>query len=360
MPDLTPVWTILKEIDVSALRQQVQTPLRVAILSRDLHAARTLADRLLTSPFTGERERVPRAPWLYRLPLKGRQYEREVADADLAIIVLRSTNEDASKEDDIAAIRGLNPDLPMLAAHLFDSEEEALSQAPDRRWWPLSEVIVDLSQPLPLESDFIPALLKLLPHHLLPLGHHLPAMRAAAARKLISETSMSNATYVAGTGLAEMVPLLTVPLNVADLVVLTKNQVLLTYKLALLMGREGGLQEEVGPIAGVLGAGFLWRQVARTLVGLIPGFGIAPKIAVAYAGTYAVGHAALRWYAYGEEITNERLRALYAQALEEGKERLAAIKPQKRPALPRPSLRRSALPRPRRANSTPDEPIRDT
>ena len=340
MPDLTPAWTILKELDVSALRQQVQTPLRVAILSRDPDAARTLADLLLTSPFTGEKERVPRAPWLYRLPLQGRQYEREVADADLALIVLDPSKDDSTNDADISAVRSLNPDLPLLAVHLIRSEDDAFGLMPERRWWPVSEAVVDLSQPQPLEADFIPTLLKLLPHHLIPLGHYLPALRGAAARKLISETSMSNATYVAGTGVAEMVPLLTVPLNVADLVVLTKNQVLLTYKLALLLGREGGLQEEVGPIAGVLGAGFLWRQVARTLVGLIPGFGIAPKIGVAYAGTYAIGHAALRWYAYGEEITNERLQALYAQALKEAKTRLAGLKPKKRPALPKPSLPR--------------------
>jgi hypothetical protein len=45
----------------------------------------------------------------------------------------------------------------------------------------------------------------------------------------------------------------------------------------------------------VIGGGFLFRQLARELVGLIPIAGVAPKVAVAYAGTWAIGRAVGMW-----------------------------------------------------------------
>jgi hypothetical protein len=70
----------------------------------------------------------------------------------------------------------------------------------------------------------------------------------------------------------------------------------------------------------VIGGGFLWRQVARSLVGLIPAWGIVPKVAVAYAGTYAVGYAILNWYQSGRKLTPKQMQALYVQAFSQGKE----------------------------------------
>jgi uncharacterized protein (DUF697 family) len=86
-----------------------------------------------------------------------------------------------------------------------------------------------------------------------------------------------------------MVPVLNIPLNAADMLVLSKNQALLVYKLALAFGAPADFQAQMKEVLPVIGSGFLWRQVARQLVGLIPGFGIVPKVAVAYAGTYATG-----------------------------------------------------------------------
>jgi len=100
--------------------------------------------------------------------------------------------------------------------------------------------------------------------------------------------------------------------------------------------------------------------VARQLVGLIPVWGILPKVAVAYAGTYAVGEAIVRWYQTGHKVSGRGMRELYAEALVRGKqvaqnllERAPrpALPRVKVPALPRPDLPRvrvPALPRPKR------------
>jgi uncharacterized protein (DUF697 family) len=170
-------------------------------------------------------------------------------------------------------------------------------------------------------------------------ARRLPGLRAAVARTLISDTSFSNATYALTSALPELIPLLNIPLNAADLLVLTKNQALMVYRLGLAFGASGDFQAQMREIMPVIGGGFLWRQMARQLVGLVPGLGLVPKVAVAYAGTYTTGHAALAWYSRGEMLSKGALGKLYRQALETGRKRAAELRarrqaPQVEPATP--------------------------
>jgi hypothetical protein len=86
----------------------------------------------------------------------------------------------------------------------------------------------------------------------------------------------------------------------------------------------------------VLGGGFVWRQVARTLVGLVPVWGLVPKTAIAYAGTYVVGHAILQWYLTGKHLSRQQIKDLYSQAFERGKEIAGNLLSK----MPRPRLKR--------------------
>jgi hypothetical protein len=61
-------------------------------------------------------------------------------------------------------------------------------------------------------------------------------------------------------------------------------------------------------ITPVIGGAVVWRQIAGALVGLVPGYGIVPKTAVAFGGTYVVGMAATRWYETGLLTDAERKR----------------------------------------------------
>lgn len=195
-----------------------------------------------------------------------------------------------------------------------------------------------------LATDFVPRVLNALPNDHLALARRYPLFRFAVARELIADTSLANATYALGTGLAEVIPALDIPFNVADVVILTKNQALMVYKLGLALGLSTRWQDHVAQLGGVVGAGFLWRQVARQLVGLIPVWGIVPKVAVAYAGTQAVGEAILYWYRTGNKISAKGMRDVYGDALARGRQvaqNLLSRAP--RPALPRVTM--PALPR---------------
>jgi len=91
----------------------------------------------------------------------------------------------------------------------------------------------------------------------------------------------------------------------------------------------------------VIGGGLALRQAARGAVSLLPALGVAPKVAIAFAGTYAIGEAVYRWCRSEEPLSEARLRALYTQAMTKGRAAAAALW-QKLRALIRRSARRPA------------------
>jgi len=103
--------------------------------------------------------------------------------------------------------------------------------------------------------------------------------------------------------------------ELADVFVLTKNQVLLIFKLAGLYGRDVRLGRElILEVLPVVGGAFLWRTTARVLVGLVPPIiGIVPKTFIAYVGTYLVGELAHYYFRYGEKPPPEVVHELRAE-----------------------------------------------
>ena len=161
----------------------------------------------------------------------------------------------------------------------------------------------------------------------LALAAQLPALRRAVfSRTIPSGTSRANASFALTTGLAETVPILTAPLNLGDIVILTKNQLMMCYRIALAAGREGEPRALMGEILGVLGGGVLFRTAARELVGMVPVIGIVPKVAIAYSGTQAIGRAMVAWTTEGRQITADAVAPYSREGLEKGRalaERLA-------------------------------------
>ncbi len=76
----------------------------------------------------------------------------------------------------------------------------------------------------------------------------------------------------------------------SDLPIMCANQAMLALDIAASYGR--GLEpSRAAELAGVLGAGLVWRSVARSLVGLVPGLGMLLKAGIGYGGTLATGNA---------------------------------------------------------------------
>ncbi len=114
-----------------------------------------------------------------------------------------------------------------------------------------------------------------------PLAGRVPVLREAVARRLVSSFARKNGVFAA----AVFVP-------GADLPVLALNQLRLVLRLAQVYGQDAG-RERLPELAATLGAGLGLRAAACELLDLVPFAGWALKGAVAYAGTRAVGEAAI-------------------------------------------------------------------
>jgi uncharacterized protein (DUF697 family) len=124
-----------------------------------------------------------------------------------------------------------------------------------------------------------------------PLAARLPVLRHAVCEELIRKFSRQNAIV----GVAVFIP-------GADLPVLTLNQVRLVLRIADAYGFEID-KERLPEVLGVVGSGLGFRAIARRAIGVVPVVGWAIKGAVAYAGTRALGEAAMRYFERRAPVT---------------------------------------------------------
>jgi uncharacterized protein (DUF697 family) len=119
------------------------------------------------------------------------------------------------------------------------------------------------------------------------LAGKLPAIRRLVAERIVEQFARQNGVL----GAAVFIP-------GADLPVMTLNQIRMVLRLAGAYGEELDRERAVD-ILGVVGAGLGFRTVARQLVGVVPVAGWAVKGAIGYAGTKALGAAAIRYFESG-------------------------------------------------------------
>lgn len=168
-------------------------------------------------------------------------------------------------------------------------------------------------------ADLRRRLLTRLEHRQLALGRFLPSFRQDAAMGLINATSRANAEFALLSNIPSLIPVVGTLMAIgADTLVLTKNQLMLIYKLAAIHGRD--LQQPwriYSEMLPVVGAGIVWRTVARELTSLIPfAGGSIPKLIVAYAGTMVMGQAGHFYYQQGNRPSSEHMQGFYARAVE--------------------------------------------
>jgi uncharacterized protein (DUF697 family) len=319
LPDM---WRVLKEADLNKVRREAERPFQMLLVAGDVGDAERLGV-LLSGP------EATRHPWL--LPADPAEARRAADSGMLDLAVALSPTPDPSPALTLAVDALRDARVPVVMV-VFGSRGSIAAVV-----WPGEAARAAVAA---LEPSAVPAVAQALlsavsPGMRLALARHLVPLREPLFAELIEETARTNAMYALTTGLAEVVPVLDVPLNLADIVVLTKNQLVMSYRIALAAGKKGTPRELLGEVLGVIGAGFLFRQGARQLVGLIPVAGIVPKVAVAYAGTLAIGKAVVAWAAYGTALEPGAVKKLYRQALSRGKDMAQALVAQARKGAPR-------------------------
>jgi len=334
--DLFNVWKNLKEVDLRPIRDSALRPVKLAIVGRPGAGRHTLAERMRSDP------QRPQQKTQTALLIADLNSADPAMAAELIILLLDATAHDFRPERTLAK-KWADAGKKVLA---FVNKIDLLGDQPlasSSEGWPMERVLHGSALDADfLQREFTQVVMELLPERHLALGRQFPLFRVAIAQQLINESCFTNAVYTFSTGVAEVVPIFDVPLNVTDSIVLTKAQAFLVYKLGLTLGFSTRWQDYLGEFGSVIGGGFVWRQLARMLIGLIPIWGIVPKVAVAYSGTYVVGHVVLQWYLTGRKITKQQMSALYTQALANGKKLAQGMWAR----LPRPrlGLRKKALP----------------
>jgi uncharacterized protein (DUF697 family) len=322
LPKLPDMWRVLKEADLNAIRREAERPFQALLVAQDVADAERLG--LLLSAPEGMRH-----PWL--LPTDPAEARHPASSGMLDLAILVSPAPELSPALGFAADALRAAKVPVVTI-VYGSRSTVAAVVRSGEAARAAVASLDHAGVRAVAQAVLSAAS---PGLRLALARHLAPLREPLFAELIEETARTNAMYSLTTGIAEAVPVLDVPLNLADIVVLTKNQLVMSYRIALASGKKGTARELIGEVLGVIGGGFLFRQGARQLVGLIPVVGIVPKVAVAYAGTLAIGKAVVAWAAYGQALDAGTVKKLYRQALARGKDVAQALVAQARQRAPR-------------------------
>ena len=302
--DVGAIWKTIREVDINAIRHEAERG--VSIVCAGQTAALWWIDHFLREgpsryPLEGDR--------LALVPLaEAADYLDLARSSDILILALDAATPLGAAEVDVlkrlTSVRRsgqitvlfgepAGAALPPSAYQVWSATTRVDPRSPDAAGAVCGAVLSGL----PKEARLAAARL-------------LPGLRPWFAARLTNEVSMSNAAFALASGVPSLVPILGIPISAADTVVLTKNQALMVYRLALACGAPPDFQKRMLEITPVIGGAVVWRQIAGALVGMVPGYGIVPKTAVAFGGTYVVGLLATRWYETGLLSDAERERIM--------------------------------------------------
>ncbi len=302
--NISQFWRLTRELDVNAIRAEIERVPAVRVLGSDQASADRVARMVDPDATDADIVTGTLAGW--------RQQPRSLpASPDLVVVALGSPLDQASRR--VLAELGVG-DTPVLLVQAQEEPHLVLVGIPEER-------VVALhpgDDEAQARDQVLAALVRLAPETMLPLGRRHPRVREAVADHLIRDTSRVNAQFAALSSLPANLPLVGGLVgDMADILVLTKNQVILLFKLAGLYGRNLALgPRTLAEVLPVVGGAFIWRSTARALVGLLPGaVSVVPKALIAYSGTFVVGELARYYYHYGRKAPPEAVKELTAQSL---------------------------------------------
>jgi uncharacterized protein (DUF697 family) len=297
--NISQFWRITRELDINGLRESFERPVSLRVLGSDLAMAERVARLIEPDPEAGE----------VSAGVLGASLRERTADAYVVAISGQQLTPDARRMLSDLSVGS----APLVLAQQAEAEGMLVLGVPTDR---IITIGADESDD-EVRDRLFKALVQSAPEVMLAAGRRHPLLREPVAQHLISDASRVNAQFAALSSLPANIPLLGgVVGDVADVLVLTKNQVLLIFKLAGLYGRDVSVGRQLlMEIMPVVGSAFLWRTTARALVGLLPSMlGLLPKTLVAFTGTYVVGETARYYYRFGHRPPPELARELRDEA----------------------------------------------
>jgi len=271
---------VVREVNLEELRANAEMAPRILVLASTEETAANVAEVLTgetRSPYvtTGRLDNVPRS---------GHGY-------DAVVVFDPTTSDPVSHIADKLMARELQ--LPVIAFGGSDPTDQGAAEF-------AREAIVTRA-----------------PERAPALGRHLSSFRPAAVQAVILETARANAQFSLVSNLPSVIPIVgSLVAAGADMLILTKNQVMMVFKIAAVHDRDlrdhWRILREITP---VVGAGFFWRTLAREAASFLPLLiGTLPKVGVAYIGTVVAGRGADLYYRFGRKPDRQQMRELYKQA----------------------------------------------
>ncbi|MDQ3965760.1 MAG: DUF697 domain-containing protein [Actinomycetota bacterium] len=150
--------------------------------------------------------------------------------------------------------------------------------------------------------------------YLVALGRGYPIFRRAVCEEIIYKNARQNG--VIGV----------LPIPGADMPAIAANQGRMVLGIAAAYGEEISL-ERARELLGVLAAGFGLRALSRQVLKLVPVGGWAASGAIAYAGTLAMGRAAILYFERGKkEFESGELSEIKRRARKEAEALIARMR----------------------------------
>lgn len=286
-------WKILKSVSIAEIAQEANRPLSIALVGAAADRAEAL-QALFMPTLPGQPAETPRALALPETPfVQGFDATSELAGFPRQPGVF----------DLVIDLGGGRQDTP---------EGTLIYTVPELGGW-------DATLERILEDR---------PNLALALARNFPVFRRRVAQRIVTETALANAQFALITGLSEAIPITAIllPVNsLSDIVILTKNQAMMTLRLAAAYGLPVDYKSRMKEVAPILGNAFGWRAIARELVGAVPLVGFLVRAMIAYAGTYTVGKGVQTYYETGETLTAAQARRLYREAYESSRDKVRQL-----------------------------------
>ena len=242
--DLENIWKTFKELDVRPIQEQAEKLLTLAFVGGERVGKSTLIEALRFNARPGEQI----ISTSVKVDLK---YPEKASGADLIVLVLDGRKQDFDVEARLYSEWKDSGRNVLVFYNKMDAMSSPGSATPSAvnvtnlPWSNARFAFGAALEPKTLENDLVPRVLESLPDKHLTLARHFPLFRFAVTRNLIAESAMVNAAYLFSTGFAEIIPMLDIPFNIADVVILTKNQSLMVYKIGLALGLSPRWQDQL-------------------------------------------------------------------------------------------------------------------
>ena len=302
-------WRLTRELDIQALRETFERSVSIRVLGSDLASAQRVARLIEPDPQAGE-------------VTAGVLGEDVRERTDLYVVAIGGPLESSARR----ALSDLSvAETPLVLVQLETTSDMLVLGIAQESIVVVEPTMADDQT----REQLFTALVRAAPEVMLSAGRRHVLLREPVAEHLIRDTSRVNAQFAALSSLPANLPLVGGLVgDMADMLVLTKNQVLLLFKLGGLYGRDLQLGRQLlAEIMPVVGGAFFWRTTARALVGLLPSMlGLVPKTIVAYSGTYVVGQMARHYYRFGHKPPPEMVKDLRAEGTRIAREAVARLR----------------------------------